>query len=139
MKRIEDHLEIMIRPQKRSQLETQEDIACIKSNQNTTKEILTTLGVEVNKNFKQIQEHKKESDNTLSKFRKALEALDEAMNHQIKESPRRKIRRPTKPPEHATMDYEEDSDDASYGSFNSSNNNKAPRSDDEMKVAADGI
>jgi hypothetical protein len=139
MQKIEENLEIMIQLQKRSQAEIQADINCVKEHQNVTKEILTTLGEEVSNNFKQIQKNKKDTDDTLKKFRAALALLDQAMDKPAsKESPRRKIRRPTLPPEDVNMQGNEDSDDASYGSVNSFNSNKAPRSDDEMTVAAGG-
>ena len=55
------------------------------------------------------------------------------------ESPRRKIRRPTLPPEDVNMNVNEDSDETSDGAKNyHNNNNKAPRSDNEMTVAAGG-
>ena len=104
-----------------------------------TKEILKTVCEEVTKNFKQIKANKRETKNTLMKFRAALVLLDEAMDKPpSKELPRRKIRQPTLPPKNANMKVDEDSDDASYGTVNSSNNNTALRSDNEMTVAAGG-
>jgi hypothetical protein len=139
MQKIEENLEIMIQLQKRSQAEIQTDINCVKEHQNATKVILTTSGEEVSNNFQQIQENKKDTDNTLKKFQAALVLLDQAMDKPTsKESPRRKIRRPTLPPKDINMHDDEDGDDESYGSVNSLNNNKAPRSDDEMTVAAGG-
>ena len=129
----------MIQLQKRSQAEIHADINCVKEHQNATKEILTTLGEEVANNFQQIQKNKRDTDDTLKKFRAALVLLDQAMDKSpSKELPRRKIRRPTLPPEGVNMQGDEDSDDASYGSVNSLNTNKAPRSDDKMTVAAGG-
>jgi hypothetical protein len=139
MKKIEENLEIMIQLQKRSQAEIQADINCVKEHQNVTKEILTTLGEEDSNNFKQIQKNKRDTDDTLKKFRAALVLLDQAMDKAAsRESPRRKIRQPTLPPKDVNMQGDEDSDDASYGSVNSFNTNKAPRSNDEMTVATGG-
>jgi hypothetical protein len=55
-----------------------------------------------------------------------------------KELPRRKIQQPTLPPKDVNMHGDEDSDDASYGTTNSLNNNRAPRSNNEMTAAAGG-
>jgi hypothetical protein len=65
MQKIKQNLEIMIQLQKRSQAEIQANINCVKEHQNVTKGILTTLSVEVSNNFQQIQENKRDTDNTL--------------------------------------------------------------------------
>ena len=125
----------MILLQKQAQTEMRD----LQEHQAGTKAVLEAVVNSCTKNRKQIEEYKEETDNTLLRFRESLALLDQAMaKPKNTESPRRKIRRPTLPPEDANMHVNEDSDDASHGTVNSNNNNKAPRSNDEMTVAAGG-
>ena len=129
----------MIKLQKKSQAEIQAKIQLVKENQNATKQVLKTVIEEVTNNFTQIQANKKETDNTLKMFRDALALLDKAMDKpSSNQSPRRKILRPTLPPEEIYMSVEGNSDDDSYGTVQSQTPNNAPKSDDEMTVAAGG-
>ena len=82
---------------------------------------------------------KKETDAKLKQFRSALALFDGMMNnHQGRnESPRRKNPRPTIPPKDNNMNIAEQSNTKdSYASINSTTT--APKSDDEMTVAAGG-
>ena len=72
-------------------------------------------------------------------FRKSIALFDSMMEkpQQKSESPRRKMPRPSLPPEDQKMSTEEDSEEQEYEE-NSYTNNKAPKSDDKMKVVAGG-
>ena len=73
-------------------------------------------------------------------FRKSIALFDSMMEkpQQKSESPRRKMPRPSLPPEDQKMSTKEDSEEEQEYEDNSYTNNKAPKSDDKMKVVAGG-
>ena len=141
MQKIEENLEIMIKLQHQAQTELKTEMLDLKQNQHGTNGVLEAVVKSCDRNRMQIASYKKETDNTLRQFRESLALLDQLMPQQTNknESPRRKIRRPTLPPEEPNMSVEENSDDESDAPASSTNNShQAPKSDDEMKVAAGG-
>jgi deoxyribodipyrimidine photolyase len=138
MQNIEENLETMILLQKQAQTEMRD----LQQHQAGTKAVLEAVVDSCAKNRTQIEEFKEETENTLMRFRESLALLDQAMAKPTNAaSPRRKIRRPTLPPEDADMYEDDDSDAASNGvqqHHHNNKNNKAPKSDDEMTVAAGG-
>ena len=139
MQKIEENIETIIKLQMETKAEMKAEMSEMKGHQEGTKQVIGAVVEAVNKNRKQIAADKKETDNTLKKFREALILLDKAMDKPSNtESPRRKISRPTLPPEEANTDMGEDSDGESQGSEYTTKSTNAPRSDDEMTVAAGG-
>ena len=72
-------------------------------------------------------------------FRQSIAIFDGMIrkSEERESSPRRKIARPTLPPE-SYASNSNDSNEESYKSIESLNNNKAPQSDDEMNIVASG-
>jgi hypothetical protein len=124
-----------------TQAEMHTELEIVKEQQHGTKAVLTMIIEECNTNWKQIVADKEETNDTLRIFRECLARLDQAMDKpKSNQSPRRKIARPTKPPEQTNMSVTENSDDKSFGSIQSHHTpqNNAPRSDVEMKDVAGG-
>ena len=141
MEKIEQNLELMIKLQQETKAEMHTELEIVKEQQHGTKAVLTMVIEECNTNRKQIAADKEETDDTLRIFRECLLRLDQAMDKpKSNQSPRRKIARPTKPPEHANMSVTENSDDESFGTIQSHHTppNTAPRSDVEMRDVAGG-
>jgi septal ring factor EnvC (AmiA/AmiB activator) len=142
MQKIEANLEIMIKLQQQTQIEMQEEMKDLKNHQTGTKAVLGAVVESCNKNQQQLEDHKKDTNNRLQKFRESLLLLDLAMDKPSStKSPRRKNPRLTLPPEQTNMSVDNNSDEESYGTVQPKPNtapNTAPKSDDEMRVAAGG-
>ena len=81
-----------------------------------------------------------DTDNKLTQFRKSIALFDSMMTpteQQQSESPRRKMSRPSLPPEEDKMTIEEDSE-GEHEKGNKHTGNNAPKSDDKKEVVAGG-
>jgi hypothetical protein len=138
MQKIEANLEIMIKLQQQTQTEMQEEMKDLKNHQTGTKAVLEAVVESCSKNRQQLEDHKKDTDNRLQKFRESLLLLDLAMDKPSStESPRRKNPRPTLPPEETSMSVDDNSDEESDGNAQPKQT-PAPKSDDQTRVAAGG-
>ena len=136
MQNIEETLQEMLSLQKEAKVE----MAKFKDFQvktiNTVQSIMDGVesqGVEAKKN-------KEDTDNKLMQFRKSIALFDSMMTtpkQQQSELLRRKMPRPSLPPEEDSMKIAEDSEEE-HDNDNKNTNNKAPKSNDKVRVVAGG-
>jgi hypothetical protein len=142
MQKIEENLETMIKLQKDAQAEMKADIQDLKGHQVGTTATVTAVVEALKETRTQMAVDKKDTDDKLRRFRESLILLDEAMDKPTpntnSELPRQKIPRSTLPPEDNNMNVENDNNDDDSSATKNPNKNTAPRSDDEMTVAAGG-
>jgi hypothetical protein len=135
MQNIEESMKAMLTLQR----ETKTEMEKFKTFQGETIETVHSIMEAVEEQGIEAKKSQKETDAKLKQFRSALALFDGMMNnHQGRnESPRRKNPRPTIPPEDNDMNIAEQSDtEDSFASIHSTTT--APKSDDEMTVAAGG-
>ena len=136
MQNIEETLQEMLSLQKEAKVE----MAKFKDFQIETIDTVQTIMDEVESQGIKAKKNKEDTDNKLMQFRKSIALFDSMMNtptQQQSESPRRKMPRPSLPPEEDNMKIAENSDEE-RDNDNINTNKKAPKSDDKTKVVAGG-
>jgi hypothetical protein len=135
MQNIEESMKVMLSLQKK----TTTEMEIFKTFQGETIDTVHSIVEAVEEQGIEAKQNKKETDAKLKQFQSALALFDGMMNHpqERKESPRRKNPRPSLPPKDIIMNIAEQSD-AEESSTSINSNTTAPKSGDEMKVAAGG-
>jgi hypothetical protein len=134
MQNIEETLQEMLNLQKEAKVE----MTKFKDFQVETIDAVQSIMDEVEAQGATAKKNKADTDDKLMQFRQSLALFDNMMNDskQQKESPPRKMSRPSLPPETIHMNNAEESDEESDQSMHSTNT--APKSDDKTKVVAGG-
>jgi hypothetical protein len=136
MQNIEEMLQEMLSLQKEAKVE----MAKFKDFQTETIGTVQSIMDKVKSQGVEAKRNKEDTNNKLMQFRKLIALFDSMMTtakQQQSESPRRKMPRPSLPPEEYNMKIAEDSEEE-QDSDNKTTINKAPKSDDKMKVVAGG-